>query len=239
MDYVELPPPPGLRHLVKLGWSLSVDGPPSASVRHVVTPDGCMEIIRRLRGRSIWGVEQPECFVAGLTTAPFELELGGGSSFIALRLWPWAWNSLGAVAAPALVGRWMDLEEAAPGLRLPASIDAMMRLVRPDLLDPDMIPIVQAIQASRSVRELVGRSGLSHRTLQRWFERNVGVPPRHYLRLLRFQEALVDLQGKEGRLSDHAAEHGYADQAHMAREFRAKAGTPARSARLQAKGPFL
>ena len=68
-------------------------------------------------------------------------------------------------------------------------------------------------------------AGMSPRALQRWFERHVGMPPRRYLRLLRFQKAFEQVPG-EASLAAHAADQGFADQAHMAREFRALAGMP-------------
>ncbi len=79
---------------------------------------------------------------------------------------------------------------------------------------------------------------MSLRTLQRWFARHVGLPPRRYLRLLRFQKAFEQVPGQSS-LADHAAAQGYADQAHMAREFRTLAKAPARTLRGKAKGPFV
>ena len=64
---------------------------------------------------------------------------------------------------------------------------------------------------------------MSPRTLQRWFARHVGLPPRRYLRLLRFHKAFEQVPDQPS-LADHAAAQGYADQAHMARDFRAMAG---------------
>jgi AraC-like DNA-binding protein len=64
------------------------------------------------------------------------------------------------------------------------------------------------------------------------------VSPRTYLRLLRFSETFEDLHAS-GSLAGHAAEHGFADQAHMSREFRSMAGSPASAARKTAVGPFL
>ena len=56
------------------------------------------------------------------------------------------------------------------------------------------------------------------------------MPPRRYLRLLRFQKAFERSRAAES-LAGHAADQGFADQAHMAREFRAMAGVPAKQAR--------
>jgi AraC-like DNA-binding protein len=237
MDYREIEPPPALNHLAKAAWTLAV--PEGDPVVHVATPDGCIEIIRRLAGRSSWGGEQPEAFVAGLITGPAELELGPGSRFVALRLWPWTWNALACARSPALVDRWADLAEAAPGFAMPATAGEAFDRLSAVTLDADGEALARIVPATESVAGLVERSGRSLRWLQRWFAREVGVPPRLYLRLLRFQETLAGLQEDEDSLAGHAAARGFADQAHMAREFRAIAGAPAGVARKKAVGPFI
>ncbi len=239
MDYQEVEPPEALRPLVKAGWTLRAGGDPAQALRHAATPDGCIEIIRRLRGRSAWGGAQPERFVAGLVTAPAALELSGDSHFVALRLWPWAWNALAAVPSPRLVDRWQDLGEAAPGFAMPATVDEAFAAIAPVALDARTAALGEAILKSRTVGALSAASGRPTRWLQRWFEREIGVPPRLYLRLLRFQDTLAGLQRSDESLALQAAEHGFADQAHMAREFRAIARSPAGTARRTAKGPFL
>lgn len=239
MDYQETSPPEALRPLVKAGWTLRASGDPSARLLHAATPDGCVEIIRRLRGRSAWGAEQPETFVAGLATRPAELELSGDSSFVALRLWPWAWNALARIRSPALVDRWADLSEAAPGFAMPATVEAAMAAMAEVRLGSESAALGTAIVEARTVEALCAASGRPRRWLQRWFEREIGVPPRRYLRLLRFQATLAGLQRSDETLAAQAAEHGFADQAHMAREFRAIARARAGTARLRAKGPCL
>ena len=239
MQYREFKPPPHLGHLVKLGWTLSTGATPSERLRYVATPDGCMEIIRRLEGSSTWCSAQPERFVAGLITRPTELELGGRASFIALTIWPWAWNAVASIPSPQLLDRWADLSDAAPALEMPASIEPALTLLEPVTLSEQTTELAAVLPNVRTVEELSKRSGRPHRWLQRWFKREIGIPPRHYLRLLRFQNALVGVQSDAATLADHAAAHGFSDQAHMAREFRAISGEAAHAARKRATGPFL
>jgi transcriptional regulator GlxA family with amidase domain len=106
-------------------------------------------------------------------------------------------------------------------------------------LDDETAALGSAIIEARTVAALAETSGRSPRWLQRWFAREIGVPPRRYMRLLRFQQALAGVQDSPESLAAQAAEHGFADQAHMAREFRAIAHAPAGVARRKAKGPFL
>jgi AraC-like DNA-binding protein len=76
-----------------------------------------------------------------------------------------------------------------------------------------------------TVTELVERSGLSTRPLQRLFRDYVGASPKWVIRQRRLQEAAVRLeQGERLRLADLAAELGYADHAHLSRDFRAATG---------------
>jgi len=238
VDYSEQVPPERLRPFAKQAWTLACDGPPGAWIPQTATPDGCIEIICRLRGRSRWEKEQPQAFVAGLNTRPVHFEVSADAAFVALRVWPWAWNAIARVRSPDLLDRWLPLELAAPGLRFTAD---PWEIVPPDeaVLAGEAAAIGASILLSNSVGDLVARTGRPYRWLQRWFEREVGVPPRTYLRLLRFQETLTAMQHDPSPLADHAAAQGYADQAHMTREFRRLAGLPARRARRKASGPFL
>jgi AraC-like DNA-binding protein len=235
MEYREFVPPEALRPIVKAGWTLDVAGGEGGKVRHLATPDGCVELIHRLAGRSWWGAEQPGCFAAGLITEPVELSLGGGSRFLGLRFWPWGWNALGLVPVRSFVGQWRPIA----GHEAPRTLDEAFARLPADLLDPAGEALASAILESRRVADLCARSGRSARRLQRWFEREIGLPPRTYLRLLRFQESFRGLPSAQGTLADHAAEHGYADQAHMAREYREMTGRSASAARARAKPPFL
>src|SRR5262245_57594626 len=118
MDYREIAPPPALAGLVKVAWSLHCEGRRGSWVSHVATPDGCLEIIRRLKGRSIWGDEQPPCFVGGLITRPAALRLSSDGSFVGIRIWPWAWNAIGTLKTPDLIDTWVSLSDAAPTLTI-------------------------------------------------------------------------------------------------------------------------
>ena len=79
------------------------------------------------------------------------------------------------------------------------------------------------------VREVANQVGWSSRQLERDFEASLGLSPKSFSRIIRFQN-LLRLVG-EGALREWvnlAIEGGYADQPHMVREFREFAGqTPA------------
>lgn len=227
MDYRELAPPPHLAGLVKCRWTLDAGGAPGDWIEQRATPDGCVEIIRRLAGRSRWDGDQPESFAVGLAERPAAFAISGDARFDGMRLWPWAWALVGGPPLAAMRGRWLPYE--GPGF------EAVERLLA---AAPALAATGRAIAGASSVAEMGRAAAMRPRTLQRWFARNVGLPPRRYLRLLRFQKAFEEV-GAGDSLASQAAERGFADQAHMAREFRDMAGLPAGAARRSARGPFL
>jgi len=227
MDYRETPPPAPLAGLVKTRWTLAGDGAADEWLPQHATPDGCIEIIRRIRGRSRWDGDQPACFVVGLVDRPQPFEISGDAAFEALRLWPWSWNLIGDIAPAAVRGRWQAIPT--PDF---AAIEARLSAAA------EMGRIGTAIITAPSVAAMSAATGMTPRALQRWFARHVGMPPRAFLRLLRFQGAFETLPG-EASLAGHAAAQGFADQAHMARAFRDLAGVPATTARRRGRGPFL
>ncbi|HEX8394868.1 MAG TPA: helix-turn-helix domain-containing protein [Longimicrobium sp.] len=77
------------------------------------------------------------------------------------------------------------------------------------------------------VAEVPAALGVSERTLRRHFLREVGVPLKAYARWVRFSRAHEYLSGPEHRSwVDAAHVFGYADQAHLVREYRHFAGEP-------------
>lgn len=77
----------------------------------------------------------------------------------------------------------------------------------------------------RSVAEVNRRTGLSPKRLLALFREEVGLCPKSYWRVRRFRAALQDLEDGVMRGAPLAAQHGYCDQAHFLREFRALAGS--------------
>jgi len=76
------------------------------------------------------------------------------------------------------------------------------------------------------VETLAREVGWSRRHLSARFRADVGLPPKAVARILRFERVTELLRASSGpSLADAAFDCGYADQAHLNRDFRAFAGT--------------
>jgi AraC-like DNA-binding protein len=75
------------------------------------------------------------------------------------------------------------------------------------------------------IDDLVRQAGMSASQLQRLFSKQVGMTPKGYARLVRFDRALVARRNaRERSWTDILHELGYFDQAHFIREFRTFTG---------------
>ncbi len=88
--------------------------------------------------------------------------------------------------------------------------------------------IVAALLRDRTITrvdDVTDRFGITPRTLQRLFQRYVGVSPKWVLRRYRLHEAAAALAQEQDRpWADVAAELGYFDQSHFIRDFTAAIG---------------
>ncbi len=72
-----------------------------------------------------------------------------------------------------------------------------------------------------SLRELHKRLNVTERTFERRFEKHVGISPKLFSRICRFQASLNQLKNqKYNILSDIAYENGFTDQSHFIRTFK-------------------
>lgn len=128
-----------------------------------------------------------------------------------------------ALARPQSMNERLALLEAELGRRL-----ARARLLEPtSRLVPRAIQLLDAAP-DRSVAAIACELGLGPRQLRRHFNDLVGIGPKEYAAIRRFERAADGLA--RGRpLAQVALEAGYYDQSHMNLDFRARAGMSPKS----------
>ena len=83
------------------------------------------------------------------------------------------------------------------------------------------IAVSAAMLANASVTSVAGNLGVSARHLRRVFRETLGVSPKTFAKLTRFQRALrAARQDGHASWANIAADSGYYDQAHLIAEFR-------------------
>lgn len=122
-----------------------------------------------------------------------------------------------------LAGR---MAEGAAGAADPGAV--LEAVAAPYLRDTSGFPasaVAERLARGRTVAQVADAVGLGERQLRRRCLHAFGYGPKTLARVLRFTRAL-DLARGGTAFAEVAAVAGYADQAHLAREVRALAGTP-------------
>lgn len=234
--YREFAPPPGLEALVACVW-VSHDG----EVR--VLPDACVDVV----------LSDGRLAVAGPATAATLAPATPGQSRVGVRFRVGAAGAALGVPVGELRDQGVPLAEiwgsdarrledrvvAAddPRAALLALIGGIaQRLPAPEDADHEVRRAALAlarpaagVDDTTTVAAGARAAGLSERQLRRRFERAVGYGPATLTRILRFQRFLHRAHAPgsaDAPLARLAAEAGYADQAHLARECRRLAGLP-------------
>ncbi len=100
-----------------------------------------------------------------------------------------------------------------------------------------LMDVLMGERAAQTPEEAAARLAVSVRTLQRMAHRHVGVPPAAMIRRRRLQEAAqLVREDPQADLATIAAGLGYADHAHLTRDFRAVLGIAPRTYRAEAGG---
>lgn len=88
---------------------------------------------------------------------------------------------------------------------------------------PESLDLIQ--RTNQPVGRIARQLGLSHRRFIQLFTRYVGMTPKLFSRVWRFQKAWKDVRsGERVEWSDLAARSGYFDQSHLIRDFTAFSG---------------
>lgn len=106
-------------------------------------------------------------------------------------------------------------------------VELLRRFRRPDRLVDRAVSQLYASGGSVRIEELAGALGLGRRQLARRLGQALGISPKRFARLVRFQKTVRRLLLDERRDAlPVALEHGFYDQAHFAHEVRELTGRP-------------
>ncbi len=258
MKFTPVTPPAALQDCVRFFYILESDAPGEFGT----VADGSPGILLQRQADAAFIDHRkgrlPAATLYGQTIKPRQMRTEGSFSVIGAYLHPHALPSIFGFDAHELTDDCLDLNAynagalPGPAQRLAgaassqAQIQALaaylsaMRSLRKREPDPAMLVAADRLIASRGridLGDLRRALQISERSLERRFKRVVGVSPRLFARICRFQSAVHSLQQTPtSRLTDVAFDQDYSDQSHFIRAFREFAGCTPREFRRQPAG---
>jgi AraC-like DNA-binding protein len=113
------------------------------------------------------------------------------------------------------------------------------RIQTPLLMHPAVAQALASSRLSTRISAIQREAGYSPRHFIALFNLSVGLTPKHYYRIQRFNIVTERLASDANiTLADLAVSVGYSDQAHLTREFREFAGVPPTRYRANSDSPL-
>lgn len=227
-------------------WILETDNVFDTHQR--VIPNGCTELMFNRGDRMRFlcdNILQPTSYIKGQNTRYYDLAPMGKVNLISVSFTPFGAKSFFSMPINEFSEKCIDLKDISDSLlsdlskRISDTSDDevciyqieqfLLKRLNPlkDYNRERMFAAVKAInkQEQISIASLADITCVSYRQFIRIFTEHIGVTPKEYLRVVRFQRALYALQNNPLILSsDLAFICGYYDQSHLINEFKAFSG---------------
>jgi hypothetical protein len=221
LSYREYAPDVRLAPFVKCLWTLRGTDEDPRSER--ILPDGSFEVIFHLGDPFLQsGTAQPAAMLMGEIRRAVVIRPSTRADVLGIRFKPGGASGLFDMPMRELCGVVAPLDDVARGLAAPifeardrvAAGQAMLarRVTAVDRVVSRAVTIIEERRGDTRIRELASQIGTTERTLERSFDKHVGVSPKTFARIVRLQ---ATLRGEDA---------GYYDDAHRLHEFRELAG---------------
>ena len=243
MRYRESVPHAGLRPFVEAIWTMSSAAVVPNRRAGTILPDGAVEIVVSFGGPiGIPPLRRPHTRVLlGPSDRVRRVTYSGVVDLVGFRLRPGIARAIVQSPLARVVNRLVPLVSAAPALdaalessldqrssstarsdAVQRAIEAFVRqLPRPNGFFQRSVEAIHARQGRIRIEELASELSVSRRQLERAFLANIGLSPKRWCRVVRFQHAVQSMsEQRDCDWADLAYRLGYADQAHFCREFR-------------------
>ena len=233
-------PPPLLSQYIKYYWVLKTDEVEPVTVQTI--PSGCVHLVFH-RGENL-NIQskglQPKNFIRGQFSTYGSLISEGNIDMIAVIFHPLGLNPFVRCAMSELYNHYIDVEDLedielndlkrniSAELVVETCVQLIERFFIQRLVGTDcnyqrtQYAICQIInQPQIEVNTLAESACLGYRQFKRVFSNYVGISPKEYYRVVRFQRALYLLQNHPGmEFVDLAYSCGFYDPSHLVKDFK-------------------
>lgn len=229
------------------------------NVLDISFPDGCIELVfsvglevdrTELNGSKRTGHWAE---IIGQLTRPYQIKVNGAGKVFGVRFYPHTFSLFFPEVISAIndqsvqasyllgsgvdtvVGNYLHENRIADAIRI-VEQNLVRKLRNNNAADDTSNKIIShAITCilkdgpTVALPQIAQDCGISIRTLQRKFRESVGVSPKYFARIMRFQQSLFFLQKGLENITTISYNLGFFDQAHFIHEFKAFSGlTPSR-----------
>jgi AraC-like DNA-binding protein len=215
MSYIEILPADHLQPFIECYWMQSNNSAP-----HIVLPDGCIDTMT-----TPIIVESTEDFVG------VRFKSGKASMFLdfdasELTDQKTELRNIAHRDGSVLIERLFDAQDIGERIKL---LNANLSSWFKDKSNDNVDSVIQKIMESQgnvSINSICHSLDLSRQHLARLFQEFVGIRPKQFARVIRFQALLKNVgQSPKINWADEAVMLGYYDQAHLISDFREFSGT--------------
>ena len=249
MKYEQIPPPDHLKEFVRCFWTLEAPSESKAPQSFRTFADGSPGLIfQQVEEGSFYQNDKllPGFFLYGQATTHARIHSTGKLTAIGIFLRPNALKSVFGLNAGILTDTCLDAntltvkggcslsEQLVNTTSIPGQIEllsawlntqAQRHHTRKNDMMQHAVSVIARSKGNVALKGLQTELRLSERSFERKFKEYIGISPKLFSRICRFQASLQQLRNNDyGKLSDIAFENEYADQSHFIRAFKEFAG---------------
>ncbi|MFT3701331.1 MAG: helix-turn-helix transcriptional regulator [Agriterribacter sp.] len=245
MKYQQIQAVPKLQPYIHHFGVLENDQASAHTQTFKIIADGCPGLIFQENPNSFLDNHNnklPQLFLHGLTSSFSQKTVKGNYYNIGVYCKPHALKSIFGINANELTDTHVSLNEVMKNdlseqLLYEHSVDKRIDIITDFLcrqIDKNKHrENLKAVYAIRKINTdtvedlsaIHSALNISERSLERIFKTNIGISPKLFFRICRFQAALDDIRtNKLNSLTGIAHQHSYADQSHFIRDFKAFTG---------------
>ncbi|TDE17292.1 helix-turn-helix domain-containing protein [Dyadobacter psychrotolerans] len=251
MEFTRIMPHTDLEGFIECYWMMySQDSVPQVEK---IIPDGFTEIIfnyadvYKSKINGDWTLQSPNLMAGQLKTF-FYLRNTGRTGSIAIKLKPAALTQLFGFSMDQYLDKIIDLDSLQnPELgKLKKILDDCVKLgcnrqeqFVKKILDEYFVKLIETAPENPlegplnlifnsnglvTVSDMVAVSGIGERQLERLFKKYIGLSPKYYARIIRFNYIFQLIKSKENSWAEIVYQSGFYDQSHFIHNFKAFTG---------------